>query len=356
LPREDARFMDEVQEHVPLTPAGEAMRHGLWGGRPDDEFEAALGELFFEGPAAAERLWRFGSLIVLSAAIAAFGLLADSAGVVIGAMLVAPLMTPIQALGAALVHGSSRRILSSALVILGGFLGAVVTGYLVSMIGGGNVTVEALPGEILARTAPGLLDLGIAVAAGAAGGYVIARPAASSALPGVGIAVALVPPLATVGICIELGQHDLAEGALLLFATNLAAIVLSGAVMIFAAGYRPRRSARTGTVARLGFLTAVLLVIAVSVPLAIHTRGAVEDSRAGRIVDDAIPEWDPLVRVVSLLVDDHDGTVSVDLVVTSPSTPVSVWELAQLLRERLDKPVTVQLRVQLETVDRAIAT
>ena len=141
----------------------------------------------------------------------------------------------------------------------------------------------------------------------------------------------------------------------MLFATNLAAIVLSGAVMIFAAGFRPQRAGRTGTTARVGFVAAVVLVIAVAVPLTIHTRSTVADSQANRTVSEAIPDWDPLVRVVSLTVDDLDATVAVDLVVTSPSDPVSVWELARLLRERLGKPVEVQLRVQLEQVDRAVA-
>ena len=88
---------------------------------------------------------------------------------------------------------------------------------------------------------------------------------------------------------------------------------------------------------------------------AIHTRGAIVDSQAHRTVSNAIPDWDPLVRVVSLGVDDTETGVSVELVVTSPSDPVSVWQLARLLRERLGKPVQVQLRVQLEQVDRAIA-
>ncbi len=334
---------------------GVAFRHGLWRGHTDEEFEVVLGELFFEGPDLSVRLWRFGSLIVLSAAIAAFGLLANSAGVVIGAMLVAPLMTPIQALGAALVQGSTKRMASSVVVILGGIVGAVATGYVVALIGATGVTADSLPSEILARTSPTLIDLGIAVAAGAAGGYVIARPEVSSALPGVGIAVALVPPLSTVGICLQLGLGDQASGAFLLFATNLAAIVLSGAVLIFGAGFRPRASEQTGRTAWFGFVGAVLLVVAVSVPLAVHTRDVLADSIAARTVDDAIPAWDPLVRVTSLQVDDRGRDVEVQLVVTSPSDPVSVWELARLLRERLGKPVTVDLRVVVEELDRAVA-
>ena len=78
------------------------------------------------------------------------------------------------------------------------------------------------------------------------------------------------------------------------------------------------------------------------------------DSQANRIVNDTIPQWDPLVRVTSLKVDDLGDIVTVDLVVTSPSDPVSVWELARRLRERLGKPVEVELRVVLEQVDRAV--
>jgi uncharacterized hydrophobic protein (TIGR00271 family) len=335
------------------APAGEAVRRSFWTPRPDDEFDLALGELFFEGHDATDRLWRFAALIVLSSSIAGFGLLADSAGVVIGAMLVAPLMTPIQALGAALVRGSAKRIVVSALVILGGLVGAVATGYLVSVIGGGVAAADALPKEILARTAPGLLDLAIAVAAGAAGGYVIARPSVSGALPGVGIAVALVPPLATVGICLQLGLGAPARGALLLFATNLAAIVLSGAVMIFAAGFRPQPN--TGRRARAGFIAAAVFVAAVAIPLAVHTRDVLADSFATRAVERSIPAWDPLVRVIELTVDDRSDDVVVELVVSSPRAPLSVWDLARRLRDELGKPVRIELRVQPESVDRAIA-
>ena len=144
---------DTHTSREPLTPAGEAFQHGWWRVRSGEEFDTNLGELFFEGADLGERLWRFAALIVLSASIAGFGLLADSAGVVIGAMLVAPLMTPIQALGAALVQGAPRRIVSSALVIAAGLVGAIATGYLVATIAGGAITPDNLPHEILSRTA-----------------------------------------------------------------------------------------------------------------------------------------------------------------------------------------------------------
>ena len=82
--------------------------------------------------------------------------------------------------------------------------------------------------EILSRTEPSLIDLAVAVAAGIAGGYVLTHPRANASLPGVAIAVALVPPLATVGVTWQLGALEEAQGALLLYATNMIAIVLSG--------------------------------------------------------------------------------------------------------------------------------
>jgi uncharacterized membrane protein len=97
---------------------------------------------------------------------------------------------------------------------------------------------------VRARTFPGLLDLGIAVTAGAAAGYILPRRSATSALPGVGIAVALVPPLAVVGITLEADARTESANALLLYGTNLAAIVFSAAVMLLLSGFRPhvRRS------------------------------------------------------------------------------------------------------------------
>ena len=113
---------------------------------------------------------------MLSASIAAFGLLADSGAVVIGAMLVAPLMTPIMGAAAATVTADNRRLVRALAIIALGTVLAIVVGALMSMIAGGTVVdIRALPQEIRSRTFPGLLDLGIAISAGAAAGYVLPR-------------------------------------------------------------------------------------------------------------------------------------------------------------------------------------
>ena len=194
-----------------LIPSGDL---GVRGRElPLEERARILDELFFEEDRRVPYLWRFVSLIVFSSSIAAFGLVNDSGAVVIGAMLVAPLMTPILGLAAATVQAWLARQVESLAIIGGGALLAVGVGWVMARVLPEVDADVTLPGELLARTAPNLLDLAIAVAAGAAGGYVLVRKEAGSALPGVGIAVALVPPLATVGITLGLGRTDLTDGA-----------------------------------------------------------------------------------------------------------------------------------------------
>ncbi|MFQ5426741.1 MAG: DUF389 domain-containing protein, partial [Gaiellales bacterium] len=206
-----------------------------------------IADLFYEDDRRAPFIRRFLRLTIASAAIAAFGLLTNSAAVVIGAMLVAPLMTPILATAAALVHGQVRRLVEANVLLLTGTVAAIAVGWLLAKIGSGAISEDDLTAQLLARTSPGLLDLGIAVAAGAAAAYILTDRGAGSALPGVAIAVALVPPLATAGITLELGSTSDTRGALLLFSTNFAAIVLSAATVFGLSGFvagQVRASAR----------------------------------------------------------------------------------------------------------------
>jgi uncharacterized hydrophobic protein (TIGR00271 family) len=161
--------------------------------------------------------WNFDfiALMVLSTTIAAIGLIQNSGAVVIGAMLVAPLMTPLLGLGLALVQGNPVLALLS--------LRSVALGLCVSLLGSFLVGLST-PAfveptrEMLARGGPGLLDLFVAFAAGLAAAYATSRPNLIAALPGVVIAAALVPPVATSGLALSLGDLPLAFGALLLSA------------------------------------------------------------------------------------------------------------------------------------------
>jgi len=315
-------------------------------GTPSDDEQAALDELIPEGDEFVPFLRRFASLTVLSASIAAFGLLSDSAAVVIGAMLVAPLMVPITAAAAATVRAQNRRLVISLLVIGLGVVLAVLVGYATSAVAGSVVVgAGSLPSEVSARTFPGLLDLGIAITAGGAAGYISPRRSTTSALPGVGIAVALVPPLATVGILLQLGLSTEARNALLLFLTNLAAIVFAASVMLLLAGFRPHQEAARGSL-RIRLLVTLVAVVAVAIPLTLHTRSALRDSDLLRAVTESVVDWDETVRVIELKADVADGRGTVELIVSGPNDVNPAWRLAELVRDRFDGPIDLELRFE----------
>ncbi|MCO5203371.1 MAG: DUF389 domain-containing protein [Chloroflexi bacterium] len=186
---------------------------------------------------------RFRLLLWFSAMIATFGLIADSTAVVIGAMLVAPLLGPLMAIGEASLGGRNRQGLIAVRALAEGVVTAIVISFVlaeVTMLSSFDV-LQALPGEVQARTRPNPLDLGIALAGGAIGAYAVARMRDSAALPGVAIATALMPPLCTVGIGLAIEDRGVWGGALLLFATNLAAIVFTAGMVFWALGLGPRR-------------------------------------------------------------------------------------------------------------------
>jgi uncharacterized hydrophobic protein (TIGR00271 family) len=311
---------------------------------PDDEAVTAVDELFPTGHDRIVYTLQFSALIVLSSSIAAFGLLADSAAVVIGAMLVAPLMTPILATAAATVRAQNRELLTALATIAWGTVLAIAVGFVVSFVASETIvgTVD-LPTEVKARTFPGLLDLGIAITAGAAAGYILPRRATTSALPGVGIAVALVPPLAVVGITFEANADTESANALLLYLTNLAAIVFSAAFMLLLAGFRPYRSRARATLA-VRVLATVGAVVGVAVPLTWHTQSTLDNSRLRRIAAESVSDWDPTSQITDLTAEVRGDTGHIDLLVEGPNQPQEVWVLAQDIQQRFGGPIVFELR------------
>lgn len=214
------------------------------------------------------KLSAFWTMLVLAAVIATAGLLADSTATVIGAMIVAPLSTPI--MGIALGIVTRERLRAGRFVLLGALL-VVGVGALATVLLPGSVDLEA-NGQIMARTSPTLLDLVAAVATGCAGAVALCRKDVAAVLPGVAIAISLVPPLAVVGICLGEGSPGLALGALLLFVSNLVALVLAGTFLFAALGYAggPDDGRVVGARRRSSTTLAVLLVV-VLVPLGLNT-------------------------------------------------------------------------------------
>ena len=225
--------------------------------------------------------------MLLSTAIAAFGVLADSTAVVIGAMLVAPLMIPLLGGGLALVQGNWPLWKQCQKSVLLGFLSALTVGLLLGCVA--RVMGLTVTGELLARGEPTLLDLGVAFISGLAASYCLARPRLSGALAGVAIAAALVPPIATTGICFAMGVFDISKGAALLFGTNVVAIVFGASLNFLIAGVKAKQTVPRLWARRLSILLA-LICAGLSVPLA-----SVLLSKASR----KVPVEDSMVQALS---------------------------------------------------------
>ena len=194
-------------------------------------------------------------LMLLSTLLATLGLYQDSSAVVIGAMLLAPLMTPIISLSMGVLRQDMKMYRQSVVKIILGVMIALMSAALLTLVFPHKPVTE----EMLARLNPTLLDLGVAIFAGIAGAYTKAYKEILQSLAGVAIAVALVPPLAVAGIGI--GRLDLSifSQAFLLFSTNLVGILLAATFTFRVLGYSPAVHGKTSM--RVVMLTMVLIAV-----------------------------------------------------------------------------------------------
>ena len=225
-------------------------------------------QLFFDGPDPGRKLSRFWALLVLAAIIASAGIVTDSTATVIGAMIVAPLMTPILGTVLAITTSDGANLARSLALVAAGAIAVVAVGYVFGLAISYDI-VSATSSQVEGRISPRFIDLVAALATGAVGAFALVRSDVSDTLPGVAIAISLVPPLAVVGITLEAGAEGESAGALLLFLTNVAAILLSGIVVMAlyrvrpAAGRADSRSMRD----RASVALVLVFVLVIAVPL-----------------------------------------------------------------------------------------
>lgn len=171
---------------------------------------------------------------ILSAVIASYGLVTNSAAVVIGAMLVAMMLGPITGIALAIIDHRMPLLRKSLISVIIGISLVVMVGFIVGWLH----KDQPLTAEILSRTQPTSMDLMIALAGGTAGAYAMVSPHLSVAVVGVAVATALVPPLAASGILFANGEIQLGLGALLLALTNIIAIQFTNALVLWLLGFR----------------------------------------------------------------------------------------------------------------------
>lgn len=287
--------------------------------------------------------WNFDflALMVLSTIMASIGLIQNSAAVVIGAMLVAPLMTPLLGLGLALVQGNPVLARMS--------LRSVVLGVCVSLLGGLLVglftpALEEPTREMLARGGPGLLDLSVAFAAGLAAAYASSRSSLIAALPGVAIAAALVPPIATSGLALSLGDIPLAIGALLLFIINMVTIVLAAMTSLWLVGIRNIREASGWTMLSGGAVIAAVLALGVFLSLQPQ-----EDELTGRLPEGLVEAVQESIgegyQFDSLAVayDELGVQLNVQVIGSQPAPDEMATTVRTLISDQYRRPVRVRL-------------
>ncbi|MBH0064260.1 MULTISPECIES: TIGR00341 family protein [Psychrobacter] len=171
---------------------------------------------------------------ILSAIIASYGLVTNSAAVVIGAMLVAMMLGPITGVALAIIDHRMPLLRRSLITMLIGVSLVILVGFIVGWLH----KDQPLTAEILSRTQPTSMDLMIALAGGTAGAYAMVSPHLSVAVVGVAVATALVPPLAASGILLANGELQLGLGAFLLAITNIIAIQFTNALVLWLLGFR----------------------------------------------------------------------------------------------------------------------
>ena len=309
---------------------------------PEDvpRFEA---KLFFEGARRRRYYEQFGVLLLLATVIATMGILGDSTATVIGAMIIAPLMTPIMATAAALVTGRMGRAGRSLLLVVVGVIGVIGVSWLLGTLYTGVISFDS-NAQILGRISPRVIDLIAALASGAAGAFCMAREDISDSLPGVAISISLVPPLCVVGISLQAGQWDAAGGAFLLFLTNFLSILLAGGGVLALLGLSGAAMVKiTGTARRNAFIVIITSVVIVMVPLWITGARISEDARTEGAAKAIATRWvagtDYEVRSVNANVD------KVVVLITGSGTPPPFSNLESELKATLQRPLMIILDV-----------
>lgn len=301
----------------------------------------------------------FTILLALATAIATFGLLSNSPATIIGAMIVAPLMVPIISLTYALLILNPRLIAYSSAKLIFGILLTVSLAFVTTKIVGFKV-----PGtEILSRTEPTLLDLGVAIAAGVAGAYSKIRRSVADAIPGVAISVALVPPLCVTGIGLATANYQLSSGSFVLFLTNLVGIITSAELVFLFQSYGSWKKGIWG------LLILAVAIIPISFPLGFSFKKMIAENQINHALFKYNRLYDNNVqsRITAVEVDlrkNGELTVSVDVIrepdgilqASEAEVKQGLEQVRQFLAKEVGKPVNLRVRVfPVEILDYEVA-
>ncbi|MCK6568524.1 MAG: TIGR00341 family protein [Anaerolineales bacterium] len=282
----------------------------------------------------------------LATIVACYGLLADSTAVVIGAMVIAMLLGPITGIALGLVDGDNRLLKDAFIAEFVGALTVIIIAFVIGKIHS-NIPVGQ---EIMARTAPNIFDLIIALAGGAAGAYATASPRISAGLVGVAIATALVPPLSSFSILLARGETQLASGALLLFFANFVAIQFATSVVLWLLGYHSitsiSRQSPFGILARNAISGLLLLGLAaiLGANLSHSISQQLLETRIHKIVTSNLEAFpDAQLVEIKTTADDSILNLLVTVRTSRQLTYTEIVSLQEMVATELQRPISLKL-------------
>jgi uncharacterized hydrophobic protein (TIGR00271 family) len=347
--------MDVSKDAEPATKRG--LRRRIMS---HEQRREILNELFFEGEERMPYVKQFYSLLTIAALIAIVGLYGNSPAVVIGAMLLSPLMTPILAFAAALVMGWPVRSGRLAIRLLFATLFVFALSYLFPLVFRMPTNI-VIPPELLARTNPNMGDLLIALSAGLAAALMLLRRETLAILPGVAISVALIPPLCVSGLLSYAQEYALAWEAFVLYATNLVGIILTAGTVLLLKGFKPKvKDLKLNLRVAAGMTMITFFVALVAVPLGIRSINDLRDLHDRQVAISVIDEWIGENSVEIRDVEVEDNLLQVFLFVNLPieslyerrvssfraylSPDMTIDSLKQRLMAVLDKEIDITVK------------
>ena len=285
--------------------------------------------------------------MVLAAIIAALGLLINSTPVVIWAMLIAPILRPIQWASFWIATWNKKLIIKSLSVLIMSIILGIVSSLLVTLV----IPLTQLTQEILIRTEPTLIDLAIALASWVVWFLVFWYKKITDSIAWVAVAASLVPPLAVVWVWLAKVNWSVAEWSFVLFLTNLIAIIFVGIIIFYMFGFYPNQKKEFQR-SILNVVGVIGIMIALSIPLASTLVSLVQDTRIQSVseerIDQFITDQSPESVIQQLNVQRAEEWISISVVVQTPeSEQLSLQqkeELNRLLAEDLSSDVRLTIR------------
>lgn len=306
-------------------------------------------------------------LVTLAAIVATLGLLTNSSSVIIGAMLISPIMSPIIAMSFSITLGDSK-IFSVAIkeIILGIILAITVSVFITLFLPSRTLTAE-----ILSRTKPTIIDLIIALSSGAAGAYIMCNKKESSVIPGVAIATALMPPLCVVGTGLAQGDYTVAFGGFILFLTNLIAINLASALVFKAFGFTTKDELykindETSTIRthKRRLLISIMAFVIILIPLSFFMYSTIVQEKNRKLIDDSLNKTTQSIDGVDLInytykYESNKYIISAVVRSVNKLDGSNIKFMENNLEKQLGKPTEIRMKVllaqQIDALTKAVS-